>query len=610
MKFFAALILGMTITCLAVPGPAMEKTNERSHETQTIVETVEVVGRIPLNRVVQSVTVQEANLQAMGAWGLKDLLNRTPGFLVLNSGHFGQMSYAFARGAAVNQTLFIIDGVKVSDPSSSLGLNFSMIPSLLVERVEIVRGPLGGLYGSSAMGGVVSLTSRRDEGVSAAAGFGSHGTWQTAVHAAGRFGDWQLALNADLNRFNHDLDNDEFNNRGVSARAMFQRGSLEAGLQLFIHSASSGIPTYMGLPAPDRRYDQGSLMAALPITWTRGEHIRIKIQLSHNTNVYEFNDPNDAWAAYFKNRSRINDFDASISGRFTPGWHFRAGLNAAFHTIMNQTGDTADMDDENSGYFSGYAGSNLNLGKLLLTANLRIDKYRDVNAAWSPQVGASFLVTDHFKLRASWGKGFRAPTLPERLNPSWGNPNLKPEASRSLEGGVDLYRKDFNLGIVWFDTRYRDLIGFSPLTWRYANLNEAVIRGLEANLALRPLAELELRAAWTWLHTHDRQYDRQLLRRPEHAVSAGFTWTRPRFTLGGEMVYVGRRLDFNELDWIFPVVEVPAFNTFSFHATVSVTPTLSLEARVTNAFNADYAEIYGYPAPGTRVMAGLRFQTD
>ena len=610
MNRFEKILPLALVLVLAAPCLASKESKEEDSESPALVETVEVIGHVALNRAVQSVTVHDEKvLQVPGSRGLKEIFSNTPGFLVLNGGHYGQMAYSFARGAAVNQTLFIIDGIKLNDPSSSLGLNLTMIPANLLERAEIVRGPLSGLYGSNAMGGVVSLTTRRDEGVSADAGFGNQGSWDAHVHAARNSGHWKLGLTAGLTRFKGDLNNDEFMNRGITARAMFEAGDFETGLQLFVHSAASGIPMYMGLASPNREYNQSSVIAALPITWKVDENTRVSLVFSHNTNIYEFNDPDDTWSPFYKNRSRINEAEASIAGVFLPNWHFRAGLDTAFHTIMNLTNTSAGLDNETSGYISAYAGTDMDLGRVLFTANLRMDKYRDVDTAWSPQLGASILITDQIKLRASWGESFRAPTLPERLNPSWGNPELQPETSRSLEAGADLYLNKLTLGIAVFDTRYKNLIGYSPLTWRYANLNEAVIKGVEVSASFRPVRGLELRSAWTWLDTEDKQYGRQLLRRPRHTLSAGFTWTHSLFTLGGDMIYVGKRLDYNELDWISPVVESPAFNTFSFRAMVPLTCSVAFHARVTNAFNVEYSEIYGYPAPGTRIMAGLRFKT-
>ena len=598
------------LIALLLPLGAAENRKPEEDSIQHPTETVEVVGHIPLNRSVQSVTVYDSKqLQEMGRNGLKEILDRTPGFLVLNGGHYGQMAYAFARGAAVNQTLYIIDGVKVTDPSSSLGINLTLMPARMFERVEIVRGPLSGIYGSNAMGGVVSLTTHRDDGVTASAGFGSHGSYEAGIHTGRQFGSWHLSVNANLTRYSDDLENDTFSNNGITAGAMFRRGRVETGIRMFFHSASSGIPLNMGNPSPNREYDQTSMTATIPIAIHVSENTRIRFRFFHNANAYEFRDPDDIWSPFFKNRSRINEAETSISGKLSTFLNYRAGAEASFQSIFNQTGDTPDLDNEKTNYFSGFLSADLDLGSILISTSIRADKYRDIDSAWSPQIGASWLISEHIKVRASWGESFRAPTLPERLNPNWGNPDLEPERSRSLEAGIEIFVKRLTLGVTGFDTSYRQLIGFSPLTNAYTNLSKATIRGLEFDASWRPVDQLELRSAWTWLDTNDLQYDRQLLRRPKHALSAGITWTHPRFTLGGEMVYVGRRLDYNELDWMTPIAESPSFNTFAFNLQVTITRNLAFQARITNAFNTEYQEVFGYPAPGTRVMAGLRFHT-
>ena len=77
--------------------------------------------------------------------------------------------------------------------------------------------------------------------------------------------------------------------------------------------------------------------------------------------------------------------------------------------------------------------------------------------------------------------------------------------------------------------------------------------------------------------------------------------------MSGEMVYVGKRLDYNELDWLNPIADNPAFNTFNFNLQIPLGEKLSLIGKLTNAFNEEYQEVFGYPAPGTRIMAGIRY---
>ncbi len=104
-------------------------------------------------------------------------------------------------------------------------------------------------------------------------------------------------------------------------------------------------------------------------------------------------------------------------------------------------------------------------------------------------------------------------------------------------------------GITVFASSYGNLIGFSPLTSRFANINRAEIRGAEANCDWEIFAGFHWRTAYTYLHTQDIQYERELLRRPRHVLSASLQYRASAFTLSAEMVYVGKRLDYDELLW-------------------------------------------------------------
>jgi outer membrane receptor for ferrienterochelin and colicin len=127
-----------------------------------IEEKIEVIGKVPLYRALQSISVlDEDQIRDFCPDGLGGLLNQSPGMLLLNAGNPAQFSYGFARGASVNQMLYLVDGVKLHDPSSSLSGNFSFLPPSLIEKVEIVRGPLSNLYGSSAMGLSTSLPGKK-----------------------------------------------------------------------------------------------------------------------------------------------------------------------------------------------------------------------------------------------------------------------------------------------------------------------------------------------------------------------------------------------------------------------------------------------------------------
>ena len=203
-------LLAFFLACLFfLPLFAAEKRQKPDVE-----EKIEVIGRVPLVRALQSVSVLDRErIEGSGPDGLQGLLGQCPGMLVLNAGNPAQFAYGFARGASVNQMLYLVDGVKLHDPSSSLAGNFSFLSPQLIEKVEVVRGPLSNLYGSSAMGGVVNIITRKKEGVQFSLSGGSHGTMAGNVHFGKRLGAYHFFLNGDLLDYDERLANDRFERR-------------------------------------------------------------------------------------------------------------------------------------------------------------------------------------------------------------------------------------------------------------------------------------------------------------------------------------------------------------------------------------------------------------
>jgi vitamin B12 transporter len=196
--------------------------------------------------------------------------------------------------------------------------------------------------------------------------------------------------------------------------------------------------------------------------------------------------------------------------------------------------------------------------------------------------------------------------LPEMLNPYWGNPQLHPETGKSFEIGADLYLNTLLLGITYFDSTYKNLIGFSPVTARFANINKADILGVEISCNWELFKKLKWLGAYTYLHTHDVQYDRPLLRRPRHSLSSSLCYQTLRFSLAAEMVYVGKRLDYDELLW--SVSENSPFNHFDLTVNVPLNKKISVFSRVSNVFNSHFEEVLGYPAPLRRILLGFKYQ--
>jgi vitamin B12 transporter len=581
--------------------------SEEKKEKPLIEVKIEVIGKVPLYRALQSISVfDEDHIKNFSPDGLKGLLNQSPGMLVLNAGNPAQFSYSFARGASVNQMLYLVDGIKLYDPSSSLAGNLSFLSPQLIEKVEIVRGPLSNLYGSSAMGGVVNVITRKKEGLILSLSAGSHGTLESSIQFGERFSDFFVFLNGDFLNYDDGLKNDHFERRGFSFASGYEKNNFDLGVSFFGTLIDAGIPQYLGMPTLDRKYKQSNFLISMPVNWRIGDKSSFNFKGSLHWNAYDFSDPNDVWNSYFSNNSLILELQAKYSLRFWEKINLIAGLDLSRQKIENANNYEKIFSGLKADVFSFFVDLHADLNKFLLAGSLRYDKYDDLAGVYSPQFGVSFNLNSFLKLRTSFSRSFRVPTLPERLNPYWGNPVLLPETGKSYEIGADLFMNGLVLGFTYFDSTYTNLIGFSPLTAKFANINKAEIKGLEIAGNWEIAKGLNLLTAYTYLHTQDVQYDRALLRRPRNSLSTALHFKSSWFSLSAEMIYVGKRLDYDELLW--SVSENAQFNHFDFLLSVPLQKKVSIFCRVNNALNSHFEEVLGYPAPLRRILLGIKYQ--
>lgn len=576
-------------------------------EPPVLEEKIEVIGKVPLSRALQSVTIfSEKDLANLKNSGLKGILNQSPGILVLSAGHPGQFAYTFARGAAVNQMLFLVDGCRLSDPSSSLGGNFSFLSPQLIQKIEIIRGPLSNLYGSNAMGGVVNLITRKSDGLDFSLAGGSHGTYEGDLNWGVKKKPFHFSLNGHLLNYSDGLLNDRLQKQGFSLHSAYANAGIDFGISLFGNLISSGIPINMGMVTPERHYWQKNLLFSAPFAYQFAEHIGVDSKISLQWNRYEFSDPDDGWNSFYANGSFVGAWTVRMDALFWDKLKVVAGFDYSQQVIDNQSNGEATLEKATANTYSHFLSVNADLARFLVSGSLRLDKYRDQPTAVSPQLGVSYNLAPNFKLRTSYAESFRAPTLPELLNPYWGNSNLLPETCRSLECGLDLFLPSLTMGITYFDSRYAHLIGYSPVTWKFVNINEALIKGIEFNARHALARQWQWALAYTYLKTQDVQYQRELLRRPRHTLSAEVVFQGSRFEVLAEMVYVGKRLDYDELLW--SVAENPQFNTFNFVLNVPLTNAFTCFLNVSNAFNRQFEEVLGYPAPLRRILLGVKFK--
>jgi len=616
-KYLAIIFMVTTLMFQSVFGLLAEKKKDDVLKTKDgiLYEVIEVVGSIPLLKTVQSVSLTDkSDISLIVAENLKEVIGLTPGLFTLSNGGSGQVSSTFIRGSKSTQVLYIIDGIRIRDFVSIGGMNLGVLSPTNIDKIEIVRGPLSNIYGSGAQGGVISINTTNNRKMSFSGAFGSHNSYLGDVSLFKAIGDLELSLSLNSKKNSNNIKNDVFKNSGISAKVIYKKDNLNIGLRYFGNFTNSGVPFTWDLkPSPNTSYEQNYNIVALPVNITLSDNSSLRMTGSFVRSDYLFSNPDSSFNFHSKLISNSYTLESVFSSKINKYLSIRTGVEYSSFDATNETDSKFLIDNEKSNNFAAFLHGDINLDNLLMFASVRLDKYKDIEANLSPQVGFSYLINNMIKLRASYSNSFKAPLITQQVNP-WGisNNKLKPEKANSYEVGLDYYSKFASFGVTYFNTSYKDMINWVTVdmtTWagQYQNIDEVEIKGYELIARLTPTARLSIKGSYTNLDTLDLKTKKPLLRRPKHTFSGLISYKHELFTTSLQFVYVGKRSDSDPLSRP-PLAESPAFNTFNFNVIVPVTETLSISGKLTNALNTEYSEIFGYRSPNRRFELGFRFK--
>ncbi|MCO5975409.1 TonB-dependent receptor domain-containing protein [Ideonella oryzae] len=587
--------------------------------TSDTTDYVVTASRMPESaaQAVRPVTVITAeDIRQSGAASVTDLLRTLGGVEITQNGGLGSSSSVFIRGANSDHTVVLIDGVRIG--SATLGTaSFESIPLALIDRIEVLPGPSSSLYGSDAIGGVIQIftkSAKRSPGASVALTTGSHDLRQAAASYAAALGEGtQLSLGLNYlstdginattpdNTYNYNPDRDGLLQRGGQLRLTQQlNADHEVGVQ-WLRSASKG------------RIDDGPTgdSYADTVTQSLGAHWNGQLAQSWRSelSIARSLDQSNSHSNYPSTFDTRED-QASWLNRLAA---FGGTATVGLEWLKQSVDSTTDYAVDERTVRSGLVGWKGQIGEHALQADVREDRNSQFGHHTTAQLGWGWQLDSQWRLRASWGSAFHAPTFNALyyVDPygSSGNPDLKPEESRNLEAGLDWTAGSTLVSATVFQNRIRNLITWvetDPNNFIYTPMNtgHARIRGLALNLSTRIDRDTRLKANLTWqapLNTEDNDL---LPRRARVFGGLHLSHNAGPAQVGTDLDWVGRRFD---------APGEPASSAMGAYGLVAVfgswafTPEWRLEARVNNLGDKHYTTAQGYSAPGREGQVTLRW---
>lgn len=567
----------------------------------------------PITQVGQSISVitrdQIDRVQAVSA---VDVLARVPGVSVAQAGGFGQPASVFIRGADNAQSLVLIDGVRINDPGDvGGGFDFGNLTIGQFDRVEVLRGSSGVLWGSRAIGGVINFITARPTQqwtARAQAEYGWRDQKQVSASAAGLVGPVGLTLGGNwlkgdgFSAFDENLggrERDGYESKSANARASVDLAQgLSADLGGFYTKANYDYDN-TGADALNvgmKRDAQG--YANVRYTGLDGRlNARVGYGLTDNRRISD-----DAVFGPYVTNGRTQRFEGQAS--FTPV--AAASLLIGAETEKQKFNDNFGSRDatNNDSVFGNLTVRPLT--GLTLNGGVRYDDNSDfghkttfaANGAWVIGQGVDAPV-----LRASYGEGFKAPSL-YQLYTNAGFRALDPETSTSWDAGVDqpFAQGTGHFTVTYFDRKTKNLIDYDLTQFNYYNVGRARARGLEIGMQVVNWEGFDVNLAYTYLDAKNEDTGRQLARRPKSNMYASIdkAWDIG-LKLGADLRVGGGRYDnAANTQWVDGHVVVGA------RAAFAVTRQIEVYGRVDNVFDEHYEVVRLYGTPGRSAYAGVR----
>lgn len=595
----------------------------RADDTENIIVTATRIAT-PADQVASSVTVIDAaRIESQQLKSLPDILSDVPGLNIVRSGGEGGQTSVFTRGTNSNHTKILVDGIDVSDPSTPTNVfDFGKFSAADIGRVEVLRGPGSGLYGSDAIGGVINVITKSGDGPLSVMGHAEAGSFDSFNQDASVSGSndrlhyrltvaHQHAGNTPVTPAALLLPGEKANGDyydGITGSAKlgfdvtdyFDLGLVARSNEALEKITGDGfsLKTFTGFPSPtqsritvqgnDARATAHLVLGSLDQT----------LGLAFSSAVTTDNDPNNGKSRNSGSRSKL-DWQGNWS--VMEGQTLVLGAETARDAIHLPLSAGITIN-------AGYAELQSALGDFSNAVSVRYDDNSRFGNKFTYRIAPAYRIGETgTRLKASFGPGFKAPSLEDLFGPFGHNPNLRPETSMGYDIGLEQqFLPALTGGVTWYHNEIRNLIESGPPpSFAPINIEKARTQGVEAYLAWTPLDVLKLRADYTYTEARDVTLNKRLLRRPANKLSGNAQWqVLPQLSAGATLLVVSGAVDVDR-ETFLPVRD-QNYVTADLSLNYALSDMFTLYGRADNLFNDVYQNPSGFLQPGQGFYAGIK----
>ncbi len=614
--------------------------NASASNTSQNIETISISGaRTPIsNKFVAGAitTIEQAQIEASGAISLTELLRTVPSVNISQSGPMGTLTEIRFRGSESNHVLVMLDGVEINDLGQGGLIDLSHLMLANIERIEILRGPQSALWGSSAIAGVISITSVGADTSSPQnnrgrinLSYGNKNTSQFQAGFSGQYDKWQYSLSAThLNTSGENIaregnEDDGYNNTTAYGKLAYRFSK---------HNQISSNMRYVDYTSDFDSTDFTTGLISDADNHSDGEQLSLGL-------VWDFSIPDSIWSqqlSYQYSEQENKNYSSEAFTGSTKGEKQRIVYNHNFKLIRGHINIGAEGVDERfeqagpigfgdpnqsqkNQSVSFIADTHQSLSDAFsFTGSYRFDNNDEFDNADSFRLGLNYLVSEELRAFVSYGEAIKNPTFTERFGffpgTFLGNPDLKPESSQSFELGVQAQWQDYDISVSWYQAKLEDeILGFvfdssSGLFTAQNSTGESERDGLEFEIAE---SSENYQWALSYAYLDASEGNAPELRRARHSGSAWFAYKiNETHRVYVQADYTGERQDrfFPPFPEPSQILSLDNYWLVSANYNYRYNESISASLRVSNAFDTEFEDVIGFSGESRRILASLAYR--